>query len=135
MQNRTAKEGEPEGPPPHHLDSKNEPWGSEVIPPVDPGEGGEGGEAPTITALEPATCAIGGPDFTMYVQGTGFTADSVIHFAGYDEPTTYNDIDGSLSTGIKPSLWQSPDTVKVSVWNGSMVSEEVDFTFTEAAGG
>jgi hypothetical protein len=134
MQNRTAREGEPGAPPEHHLDSLNEPWGSEVIPPVDTdgGEGGgeESGEAPVITLLEPATCAIGDPDFTMYVHGTGFTADSIIHFAGYDEPTTYNDVDGSLSTGIKPSLWGAPDTVQVSVKNGAQVSEEVDFFFT-----
>ena len=129
---RIAKEGEPEGPPEHHLDSKNEPWGSEVIPPVDPGEGGE---APFIVALEPAQCAIGDPDFTLYVVGTGFTVESVIHFAGHDEPTTYNDVDGSVSTGVKPSLWQSPDTVQVSVKNGEQESEEADFVFTEAAGG
>lgn len=128
---RTAKEAAAEVPD-GHLMSINEPHGSEVIPPVDPDEGGE---APAITALEPASCAIGGPDFTMYVSGTGFTPESIIHFAGYDEPTAYNDIDGSLSTGIKPSLWQAPDTVQVSIKNGAQVSEEVDFTFTEAAGG
>lgn len=125
-----------EGYPPDHLFSINEPPGSEVIPPVDPDEGGEeGGEAPVIASLEPAQCAIGDPDFTLYVQGTGFTEESVIRFAGQDEPTTYNDVDGSLSTGVKPSLWQSPDTVQVSIKNAGQESEPVDFVFTEAAGG
>jgi hypothetical protein len=89
-------------------------------------------DKPIITALEPATCAIGDPDFTLDVVGTGFSASSVIHFAGHDEPTVFNEPD-TLSTGVKPSLWTEPATVQCSVRNGPIESDPVDFTFTEAA--
>jgi hypothetical protein len=85
---------------------------------------------PVISGRMPNSCVIGSPDFTLFVAGTGFYQGSVIHFAGYDEPTTVND-DGTLSTGVKPSLWQNPDVVKVQVRNGTtLLSNEVDFTFS-----
>jgi hypothetical protein len=89
-------------------------------------------DAPVITSLSPDSCAIGDPDFTLDVVGTGFSADSVIHFAGHDEPTVFNEPD-TLSTGVKPSLWAKPVTVQCSVRNGLVVSNPVDFVFTEAA--
>jgi hypothetical protein len=85
--------------------------------------------APTITSLEPAGCTIGTPDFTLFVHGTGFSAGSVIHFAGHDEPSTYSDVDGSLSTGVKPSLWLAPAVVQCTVRNGTMESNAVAFEF------
>ena len=88
---------------------------------------------PTITAIEPDTCAIGDPDFTLDITGTGFGENSTIHFAGHDEPTTFDGTD-TVSTGVKPSLWGSPVTVQVSVRNGTVSSDPVDFTFTDAAG-
>ena len=89
-------------------------------------------DMPVITSLEPATCAIGDPDFTLDVVGTGFSAESVIHFAGHDEPTVFNEPD-TVSTGVKPSLWLEPVTVQCSVRNGPVESDPVDFVFTEAA--
>ena len=88
--------------------------------------------APTISAIAPDQCAIGSDDFTLYVSGENFFAGSVIHFAGHDEPTTLNE-DGSLSTGVKPSLWLNPDTVQCQIRNGEMLSNAVDFVFTDAA--
>ena len=70
------------------------------------------------------------------LSGTGFYQQSVIVFAGHDEPTTLTD--GKLSTGVNMDVWQGPDTVKVSVRNGPIPSNEVDFTFkaaTEARSG
>ena len=93
-----------------------------------------GAVMPTITALEPATCAIGGEDFDLHVTGEGFNEGSVIYFAGHDEPTTLNE-DGTLSTGVKPSLWGAPATVQVYVRNGTLHSEPVPFEFTAAAAG
>src|SRR5262252_9473966 len=73
---------------------------------------------PVIDAIEPPSCAVGDPDFTLVVHGSGFYPKvSVIHFAGHDEPTTFNE-DGTLSTGVKPSLWTDPVTVQCSVRNG-----------------
>lgn len=87
---------------------------------------------PSITSLEPADCVIGDPDFTLYVSGENFFADSVIHFADHDEPTTLNE-DGTLSTGVKPSLWTEPVTVQVLVKNGPEISAPIDFTFRPIA--
>ena len=87
---------------------------------------------PAISSLDPASCAIGDPDFTLYVSGENFFAGSVIHFAGHDEPTTMNE-DGTLSTGVKPSLWASPVVVQCTIRNGGVESNAVDFEFTDAA--
>ena len=64
----------------------------------------------------------------MFVSGTNLFAQSVIVFAGQDEPTTLN-ADGTLSTGINMDVWHGPDTVQVSVKNGSKMSNELPFTF------
>jgi hypothetical protein len=89
-------------------------------------------EAPVITALDPDGCTIGDTDFTLYISGENFFTLSVIHFAGHDEPTTLN-ADGTLSTGIKPSLWGDPVVVQVRVKNGLMASNAVDFEFRSPA--
>ena len=87
---------------------------------------------PTISALEPADCMIGDPDFTLYVSGENFFNDSVIHFAGHDEPTTLGE-DGRLSTGVKPSLWTEPATVEIQIKNGPEISDAVNFEFLPIA--
>jgi hypothetical protein len=86
---------------------------------------------PVIEALEPAYAAIGGEDFTLVVSGDNFFADSVINFAGQDEPTTFDA--GTLSTIVKPSLWVEPTTVDVLVKNGPAVSGPIAFEFTAPA--
>ena len=88
----------------------------------------EGFGVPVIDALDPASCAVGDPDFTLKISGTEFYAGSVINFAGHDEPTTLNE-DGTLSTGVKPSLWIDPVIVPVIVRNLDKTSNEVEFTF------
>jgi hypothetical protein len=67
-------------------------------------------EAPEITSIAPAEATIGDPSFTLYVTGKGFDADTVIVFAGYDEPTTLN-ADGTVSTGVNMDVWKGQDTV------------------------
>ena len=84
---------------------------------------------PVITSMTPAEARCGDPDFILYVSGTGFTTESVLHFAGHDEPTTF--ANGQLSTGVKPSLWGAPAVVQCAVRNGEVSSNAVDFTFTE----
>jgi hypothetical protein len=88
---------------------------------------------PSIVLLDPDSCAIGDADFTLHVSGENFFADSVIHFAGHDEPTTFDADAKTLSTGIKPSLWAEPVTVQCQVKNGPEVSDPVDFEFTAVA--
>jgi hypothetical protein len=91
----------------------------------------EGVGAPVIDSIDPASAVIGEADFTLFVTGSGFFAGSVIYFAGRDEPTTLNE-DGTLSTGVNMSVWLGPDTVPVTVRNGPLTSNEVDFTFSAA---
>jgi len=88
-------------------------------------------EAPVVESIAPTEATIGDPSFDVVLSGTGFYEQSVIVFAGQDEPTTLTD--GKLSTGVNMDVWQGPDTVKVSVRNGPIASNEVDFTFLETA--
>lgn len=85
---------------------------------------------PSISSLNPTDTTIGDNDFTLYVTGENFFRDSVINFAGQDEPTTLNE-DGTLSTGVNMSVWHGPDTVPVIVKNGPEVSEPKDFEFKD----
>ena len=90
-------------------------------------------DVPVVTSLLPDHCAIGDPDFTLFIVGRGFAESSVIVFAGHDEPTTLNE-DGTRSTGVKPSLWGAPVVVQCSVRNGTLHGNAVDFTFAAATG-
>lgn len=88
-------------------------------------------DEPVVSGLEPTECTLGDPDFTIYVSGSGFYEQSVIVFAGHDEPTTFED--GKLSTGVNMAVWQGPDTVQVGVRNGPIMSNTMGFTFNAAA--
>jgi hypothetical protein len=87
---------------------------------------------PHITSIAPTTAAIGDPSFTLVVTGTGFYPDSVIVFAGNDEPTTLQG-DGTLTTDVNMAVWLGPDTLPVVVRNFNVVSNAVQFTFTATA--
>jgi len=88
---------------------------------------------PVIESLNPASCMVGDPDFPLIVYGDNFFADSVINFAGQDEPTTFDADAKTLSTGVKPSLWAEPVTVPVIIKNGPVSSGPVDFEFAPIA--
>jgi hypothetical protein len=92
----------------------------------------EGADAPSIDSIEPTEATIGDPSFTLFITGSGFIPQSVINFAGQDEPTTLNE-DGTLSTGINMDVWHGPDTLPVVVKNGPFTSNAVNFTFEAAA--
>jgi hypothetical protein len=88
---------------------------------------------PVITGYDPYDCMIGDPDFQLVVTGENFFNDSVIHFAGHDEPTTFDAEAKTLSTGVKPSLWTEPATVQVQIRNGPEISDPVEFEFLPIA--
>jgi hypothetical protein len=117
--------------PPQHTypdvptDSINEPPGSNTLPVED----GYTEPVPAIVTMEPLEAAIGDPDFTLVIGGDNIHGGTVINFAGHDEPTTLQ-ADGTISTGVKPSLWADPVVVPVKVRNGGVESEEMAFTFT-----
>jgi hypothetical protein len=87
---------------------------------------------PVVTALVPDTAVLGSPDFTLTVEGTGFTATSVIVWNGADEPTTVVSAT-ALTTGVHMATAAVPITLPVAVRNGDgPLSNAVLFTFTEA---
>jgi hypothetical protein len=88
---------------------------------------------PVITGYDPYDCMIGDPDFQLVITGENFFNDSVIHFAGHDEPTTFDAEAKTLSTGVKPSLWTEPATVQVQIKNGPEMSDPVNFEFLPIA--
>ena len=88
---------------------------------------------PVIESISPASCMVGDPDFPLLVYGDNFFADSVINFAGHDEPTTFDADAKTLSTGVKPSLWAEPVIVPVIIKNGPVSSGPVDFEFAPIA--
>ncbi len=93
---------------------------------------GPGTPPPALTALEPDTAVLGSPSFTLHVQGSGFTPDAVIVFAGHDEPTTVVS-PTEVTTGIDMSVWHGPDAVPVTVKHGDGdASNALVFTFTAA---
>lgn len=87
---------------------------------------------PVVTSLTPDSAESGSPDLTLVIAGTNFTPQSVIVFGTLDEPTTLTPA-GELTTGVKPSLF-APAAVPVSVRNGPLRSDPLDFTFTEPGG-
>ena len=86
---------------------------------------------PSISSITPTEITIGDDSTTRYVTGENFFRDSVITFAGQNEPTTLGE-DGRLSTGINMDVWHGPDTVEVFVKNGPEMSNVEYFTFNEA---
>ena len=87
---------------------------------------------PTVTSLVPAAVVLGSPSFDVHVKGTGFTADSIIVFNGFDEPTTFVSAT-DVSTGVNMPLWLAPATVPIGVRNlDGSVSNMMTFSFTEA---
>ena len=100
--------------------------------PGGPVGGGEPGPAPTLTSLDPNTAELNAPDITMHCHGSGFTAESVIVFAGQDEPIVFIS-ENEITTGITLSLPWGAVTVPVSVRNADgQQTADLDFTFTEA---
>ena len=90
------------------------------------------GPAPTLTTLAPDTAVLGSPSFTLHVHGSGFTAASVITFAGHDEPTTLVS-PTEVTTGVDMAVWLGPDTLPVTVRNADGApSNALSFTFTAA---
>jgi len=94
--------------------------------------GGNAPLIPSVTSLVPSTIAIGAPSITLRVRGTNFTPNSIIVFAGHEEPTTLVSAT-EVTTGIDMSVWHGPDVVPVAVQEGSILSNEMEFEFTDVA--
>jgi hypothetical protein len=91
------------------------------------------GNNPVITIIAPNTAAVGDPDVTLVVTGSGFNADSAIVFNNGAEPTTFEDAT-RLTTIVRPSTASGPADVPVVVRNGPVTSNERTFSFTTPVG-
>jgi hypothetical protein len=85
---------------------------------------------PTITALTPATAALGAPDFTLHVAGTEFGADSVIVWNDDDAPTTVVS-PTELTTEVAMATVTTAGAIPVQVRSNGNLSEPASFTVTE----
>jgi len=73
-----------------------------------------GPAAPTITSLSPASAVVGGQGFTLTVNGTGFTASSVVQVGGSNRTTTFVSAT-QLTAAIPASDIASPGALGVTV--------------------
>jgi hypothetical protein len=85
--------------------------------------------SPIVTSLVPNTAELGSPSFTIHVHGTGFTPESIIVFAGQEEPTTFVS-DKEVTTGVNMDVWLGPDALPVCVLSKEgVLSAPQTFTF------
>jgi hypothetical protein len=85
---------------------------------------------PVLSSLVPATAAIGDPNFTLQVVGTGFQPSDVILWNGAPEPTTFVSAT-ELTTGVNMATAQAAITLPVSVHTIlGEISNVLDFTLT-----
>jgi hypothetical protein len=86
---------------------------------------------PVLTSLDPATAALGDPDVTLHVYGTGFAADAVIHWNEVPLPTAVVSAT-EVTTTISPGTAQVAMAIPVLVQHGDgPPSNALTFTLTE----
>jgi len=109
--------------PTHFQELGPGPTADDVIPPA----------PPVLTALTPASAALGDPSFTLHVTGTGFLADSVILWNGAPEPTTVLS-PTELTTQVDMSTAAAAIDIPVTVQNeGGAPSNALTFSLTDPA--
>lgn len=86
---------------------------------------------PTVTSLVPNNVTLGSPSFTIHINGTGFDANTVIVFAGQEEPTTLVS-PTEVTTGVNMDVWAGPDSVPVGVVGSNTMPFEFKAASTQA---
>jgi len=83
-------------------------------------EGGSGtaSQPPAIASLNPATATQYDEDFTLTVNGSGFTQGAVVRWNGSERPTHFVSA-SQLTADITNADLQTPGTVQVTVYGGS----------------
>ena len=76
-------------------------------------------QPPAITGLSPATVTQYDEDFTLIVNGSGFTQGAVVRWNGGDRPTQFVSA-SQLTAEITNDDLQTPGTVQVTVSGGSL---------------
>ena len=88
--------------------------------------------APVLTELVPATAVIDSEDFDISIMGEKFDENTVIWWNDHPEPTTFVS-ENEVTTLVRPDTILSPATLPISVFNGTVFSNVLDFEFTAAA--
>lgn len=71
---------------------------------------------PTLTSISPATVPLGGPAFTLTVNGSNFFSGATVYLGTSPLPTTVVSVT-QLTTLVPASLVQQPATLQVTVTN------------------
>ena len=85
---------------------------------------------PTITSISPSSSTVGGPAFTLTINGTNFVAASMVNFNGTAPPTTFVSAT-QLTAAIPASAVASAGSAAVTVANpapGGGTSNAVNFS-------
>ena len=71
---------------------------------------------PTITSISPTSKTVGDPGFSLTVNGTNFTSDSVVQLDGYDLTTTFVS-STQLTAAISATDLETAGTFSITVVN------------------
>jgi hypothetical protein len=85
--------------------------------------------APILTAIDPNTAEVGAADLTMTATGENFDETSVIVANDTPVATTFVS-DTELTTVVRPA-GTTAGVVSVHIATGSLVSDPLEFTFTD----
>ena len=87
--------------------------------------------APAITTLNPASASVGGPDFTLTVNGSNFLSGATVAWNGASLVTTLVSA-GQLTALVPAALIANVGTARVTVTGNGATSNTVDFTIALA---
>src|ERR1019366_4448163 len=79
---------------------------------------------PAITGLSPASVLVGGPDFTLTVNGSSFLSDATVAWNGVALPTTGVSAT-QLTAQVSAALIAAPGTAKITVSNTGPLTSNV----------
>src|SRR5262249_27182534 len=83
-----------------------------------------------VISLNPEPAVVGGPSFTLTVEGSDFGTDSVVLWGGTALPTTFISAT-QLKATVSGTLIASPQTIPISVISNGLTSNAVTFTAAE----
>lgn len=86
-------------------------------------------QAPTVTALVPATAKVTDAPLEVLVQGTGFVHGDRVSFGGATPPTSYHS-DKELAVRINPAQWSAGAVNVMVAYSTRGPSNTSPFTFT-----
>ena len=88
--------------------------------------------APVLTELVPDTAEVGSEDFVISIKGAKFDRNTVIWWKDHPEPTTFVS-PNEVTTLVRPDTIGAPEVLPISVRNGTVFSNVLDFEFTAPA--